>query len=67
MQLMMRRAAQAHNRGGLQSPRAEYLEHTAHSVEVRRELNEKGELESYGFILAEERPPIVGTIVPGKQ
>ncbi len=67
MELMMRRAAQVHNRGGSQSPRVEYLEQTAHSVEVRREMNEKGELGSYGFILVQERPPIVGTIVPGKQ
>ena len=62
----MRRAAQVHNRGSPQSPRTDYLEQTAHSVEVRRERNEKGELSSYGFILVQERPPIVGTIVPGE-
>ncbi len=64
----MRRAAHVHNSGGSpqQSPRTEYLEQTAHSVEVRRETNEKGELGSYGFILVQERPPIVGTIVPGE-
>ena len=64
MDVMMRRTAQAHNRG-LGGPRTEYLEQTAHSVEVRREVNEKGELGTYGFILVQERPPIVGNIVPG--
>lgn len=44
----------------------EYSEDTAHTVEVIREENEHGELGSFGFTLLYEKPPIVGTIVPGE-
>lgn len=38
---------------------------TAHTVEVQREVDENGELGSFGFTLLYEKPTIVGTIVPG--
>ena len=38
---------------------------SAHTVEVLREVNENGELGSFGFTLNNERPPVVGTVVPG--
>ena len=44
----------------------DYSEDTAHTVEVIREENEHGELGSFGFTLLYEKPPIVGTIVPGE-
>lgn len=62
---MMRRTQTHHSR----SPptiQVDYLEQTAHSVEVRREVNESGEFGSFGFTLIQERPSIVGTIVPGE-
>ncbi len=43
-----------------------FSEDTAHTVEVTREVNERGELGSFGFTLNYEKPPIVGTIVPGE-
>ncbi len=59
MELMMHSSRQG--RGPAQS--FEYDPDTAHTVEVQRELNEKGELGSFGFTLQEERPP---KVVPGK-
>jgi len=44
----------------------DYSEESAHTVEVTREENERGELGSFGFTLLYEKPPIVGTIVPGE-
>ena len=46
-------------------PSFDYDEDTAHTVEVQREVNENGELGSFGFTLLYERPPIVRTVVPG--
>ena len=46
---------------------AEYSEDTAHTVEVIREENENKEFGSFGFTLLYEKPPIVGTIVPGEE
>ena len=43
----------------------EYSEDTAHTIEVIREEDESGEFGSFGFTLLYEKPPIVGTIVPG--
>lgn len=51
-------------RGGLQT--YDYDRDTAHTVEVQREVEENGELGSFGFTLLYERPTIVGTIVPGE-
>lgn len=62
MELMMH--SSAHTRGTLQT--CEYDQDTAHTVEVQRELDENGELGSFGFTLQYEKPPIVGTIVPGE-
>ena len=44
----------------------EYDQDTAHTVEVQREVKDSGELGSFGFTLQDERPPKVGTIVPGE-
>lgn len=44
----------------------DFSEDTAHTVEITREVNEKGELGSFGFTLNYEKPPIVGTVVPGE-
>lgn len=63
MELMMHPSG--HGRGLVQQP-CEYDQDTAHTVEVQRELNEHGELGSFGFTLQDERPPKVGTIVPGE-
>lgn len=62
MELMMHQSG--HSRGPMQS--CEYDQDTAHTVEVQRELNENGELGSFGFTLQDEKPPKVGTIVPGE-
>ena len=51
-------------RGGLQT--YDYDQNSAHSVEVRRETDENGDLGTFGFTLQYEKPPIVGTIVPGQ-
>lgn len=53
------------NRGPVQTS-CEYDPDTAHTVEVQRELDDSGELGSFGFTLLYEHPPIVGTIVPGE-
>ena len=47
-------------------PPLDYSEESAHTIEVTREEDERGELGSFGFTLLYEKPPIVGTIVPGK-
>ena len=47
-------------------PVFDYSEDTAHTVEIIREENEHGELGSFGFTLQYEKPPVVGTIVPGE-
>lgn len=44
----------------------EYSEETARSIEVNREDSTSGRLGTFGFILHYEKPPIVGTIVPGE-
>ena len=43
----------------------QYSPDTAHTIEVTREEDENGEFGSFGFTLLYEKPPIVGTIVPG--
>lgn len=43
----------------------EYSLETAHTIEVSREEDENGEFGSFGFTLLNEKPPNVGTIVPG--
>lgn len=62
MELMMHTGLQG--RGDLQT--YDYDQDTAHTVEVQREVDENGELGSFGFTLNCERPSIVGTIVPGE-
>ena len=64
MELMIRRSSQ-NSRGPFQ-PSYNYDPDTAHTVEVHREFDENGELGSFGFTLQYERPPLVGTIVPGE-
>lgn len=53
-------------RGFQHTNNCEYDPDSAHTVEVQREVNDRGELGSFGFTLLYERPPIVGTIVPGE-
>lgn len=43
----------------------EYSLETAHTIEVSREEDQNGEFGSFGFTLLNEKPPNVGTIVPG--
>ena len=43
----------------------QYSLDTAHTIEVSREEDENGEFGSFGFTLLYEKPPVVGTIVPG--
>ena len=43
----------------------QYSLDTAHTIEVTREEDANGEFGSFGFTLLFEKPPIVGTIVPG--
>lgn len=43
----------------------EYSPETAHTIEVSREEDENGQFGSFGFTLLNEKPPNVGTIVPG--
>ena len=43
----------------------QYSLDTAHTIEVTREEDANGEFGSFGFTLLYEKPPIVGTIVPG--
>lgn len=64
MDVMMR--AGHHQRSGSNLQNTDYDLDTAHTVEVQREVDENGELGSFGFTLNYEKPPIVGTIVPGK-
>ena len=47
-------------------PPLDYSEESAHTVEITREEDDRGELGSFGFTLLYEKPPIVGTIVPGE-
>ena len=63
MEVMMHGNNARNFRGPL--PSFDYDEDTAHTVEVQREVNENGELGSFGFTLLYERPPIVRTVVPG--
>lgn len=63
MELMMHQGG--HGREPVQQS-CEYDQDTAHTVEVQRELSENGELGSFGFTLQYEKPPKVGTIVPGE-
>lgn len=43
----------------------QYSPETAHTIEVSREEDENGDFGSFGFTLLYEKPPVVGTIVPG--
>ena len=43
----------------------QYSLDTAHTIEVTRDEDASGEFGSFGFTLLFEKPPIVGTIVPG--
>ena len=43
----------------------DYSPETAHTIEVSREEDENGKFGSFGFTLLNEKPPNVGTIVPG--
>lgn len=52
--------------GGFTIKPYDYDPDSAHTVEVLREVNEIGELGSFGFTLNSEKPPIVGTVVPGE-
>ena len=65
MELMMHPSS-PQGRGNFQTIGFEYDPATAHTVEVHREVNDNGELGSFGFTLLYEKPPIVGTIVPGE-
>ena len=49
-----------------QTTNLEYDMDTAHSVEVHRDINERGQLGSFGFTLVHQKPPIVGSIVSGE-
>ncbi len=64
MDVMMRTGH--HNRSGPSLQNTDYDLDTAHTVEVQREVDENGEMGSFGFTLNYEKPPIVGTIVPGE-
>jgi hypothetical protein len=46
-------------------PPVQYSLDTAHTIEVTREEDANGEFGSFGFTLLFEKPPIVGTLVPG--
>ncbi len=65
MEIMMP-ASHAADQGGLNTTSYDYDQDTAHTVEVQREMDDNGQLGSFGFTLLYERPPIVGTIVPGE-
>lgn len=45
----------------------DYFTDQARSVEVVREENDQGRLGSFGFTLVQEKPPQVGTVVPGER
>ena len=47
-------------------PPLDYSEESVHTVEIIREENDQGELGGFGFTLLYEKPPIVGTVVPGE-
>ena len=66
MELMMQHSGGHHSRSGSTLQNTEYDLDTAHTVEVQREVDENGEMGSFGFTLNYEKPPIVGTIVPGE-
>ena len=55
-----------HSRTGSSLQNTDYDLDTAHTVEVQREVDENGDMGSFGFTLNYEKPPIVGTIVPGE-
>ena len=57
---------QGQQSGGYSVKPYDYDPDSAHTVEVLREVNENGELGSFGFTLNDEKPPIVGTVVPGE-
>ena len=40
-------------------------EDSARSVEIVREENKDGQLGSFGFTIFQERPPRIGTVIPG--
>ncbi len=44
----------------------DFSEDTAHTIEVTREVNDRGERGSFGFNLNYEKPTVVGTVVPGE-
>ena len=46
-------------------PPLDYSEESVHTVEIIRE-NDQGELGSFGFTMLYQKPPIVGTVVPGE-
>ena len=43
----------------------DYLKDTARSIEIVREITKDGGLGCFGFTLVHQRPPKVGTVVPG--
>ena len=43
-----------------------YSKRTAHTFEIVREVNERGEIGKCGFYLHNERPSVIRHIVPGK-
>lgn len=45
----------------------DFLEDSARSVELVREEGREGQLGSFGFTLVQEKPPRVGTVIPGKE
>ena len=47
-------------------PGLDYLEDASRSVELVREEGRDGQLGSFGFTLIQEKPPRVGTVIPGK-
>ena len=44
----------------------QYFEDNARSVELVREEGKDGQLGSFGFTLYQEKPPRIGTIIPGR-
>ncbi|XP_019858446.1 PREDICTED: regulator of G-protein signaling loco-like [Amphimedon queenslandica] len=46
-------------------PGLDYLEDASRSVELVREEGRDGQLASFGFTLVQDKPPRVGTVIPG--
>lgn len=47
-------------------PGLDYLEDASRSVELVREEGRDGQLASFGFTLVQDKPPRIGTVIPGE-